>query len=72
MYQSPEIRPLYEHADGGAAANVLELAEHVGAHVDAPFHFDPAGLTVDALAPDALLLKPFKKFDLTRERPPTR
>jgi kynurenine formamidase len=65
MYQSPEIRPLYEHADGGAAANVLELAEHVGTHVDAPFHFDPAGATVDALAPDALLLKPFKKFDLT-------
>ncbi len=65
MYESPQIRPLYEHAAGGAAANVLEIAEHAGAHVDAPFHFDPAGLTVDALAPDALLLKPFKKFDLS-------
>lgn len=65
MYPNPEIRPLYEHAAGGAAANVLEIAEHVGTHVDAPFHFDPAGPTVDALAPDVLLLKPFKKFDLS-------
>ena len=65
MYQSPQIRPLYEHSGGGAAANMLELAEHVGAHVDAPFHFDPEGVTVDALPADILLLRPFKKFDLT-------
>jgi arylformamidase len=66
MYESPKVTPLYEHASGGAAANKIELAEHAGTHVDAPFHFDPNGDTVDRLPPDALLLRPFKKFDLTR------
>jgi arylformamidase len=65
MYESPSVTPLYEHAAGGAAANKLEMAEHVGTHVDAPFHFDPNGKTVDQLAPDVLLLRPYKKFDLT-------
>jgi arylformamidase len=65
MYRSPTIEPLYEHAAGGAAANTLTLAEHVGTHVDAPFHVASEGQTVDQLAPDALLLRPFKKFDLS-------
>jgi len=69
MYESPKVTPLCEHADGGAAANKLELAEHAGTHVDAPFHFDPDGQTVDELPPNALLLRPFKKFDLTRNDP---
>lgn len=65
MYESPKVTPLYEHAAGGVAANTLTLGEHVGTHVDAPFHFDPNGKTVDELAPDILLLRPFKKFDLS-------
>lgn len=65
MYKSPEITPTYVHAEGGAAANTLVMAEHVGTHVDAPFHFDPKGKTVDQLAADELLLRPYKKFDLT-------
>jgi kynurenine formamidase len=64
MYPAPRISALYEHAAGGAAANLLELAEHVGTHVDAPYHFDSNGLTVDELPADLLLLRPFKKFDL--------
>jgi kynurenine formamidase len=65
MYEPPTITALYEHAAGGAAANVLNAAEHVGTHVDAPFHFDPNGKTVDQLSPAALLLRPYKKFDLS-------
>jgi kynurenine formamidase len=68
MYPQPRVTPLYEHAAGGVAANVLELAEHVGTHVDAPYHFHSGGATVDALPAHVLFLKPFKKFDLTANR----
>jgi arylformamidase len=64
-YEGPEITRLFGHDDAGAAANRISLAEHTGTHVDAPFHFDRNGLTVDQLAPDALLLRPYKKFDLS-------
>jgi arylformamidase len=30
--------------------SALELSPHVGAHADAPLHYDPAGVTVGALA----------------------
>jgi kynurenine formamidase len=65
MYPPPKIEPLFVHADAGAAANVITLAEHSGTHIDAPFHFDPNGATIDRVAVDALLLRPFKKYDLT-------
>jgi kynurenine formamidase len=65
MYPSPEIAPLFGHAEAGAAANRVALAEHTGTHVDAPFHFDADGLTVDRLAVDSLLLRPYRKYDLT-------
>jgi arylformamidase len=63
------IHPVAEHATDGAAANVLELHEHIGSHVDAPFHFDPNGLAMDAMPPDVLFFQPFKKFDLTTDDP---
>lgn len=66
-YGPPEISPLLNHAEHGAAANLLSLSEHTGTHVDAPFHFDPDGATVEMLEPDCLLLRPYKKFDLTGE-----
>jgi kynurenine formamidase len=69
VYEPPEITRLFSHDERGAAANRLTLAEHTGTHVDAPFHFDPDGLTVDRLAPDALLLRPFKKLDLSGADP---
>jgi kynurenine formamidase len=68
-YEPPEITRLFSHDERGAAANRIALAEHTGTHVDAPFHFDPDGLTVDLLAPDALLMRPFKKLDLSGEDP---
>ena len=69
VYEGPEITRLFSHDEQGAAANRIALAEHTGTHVDAPFHFDPDGLTVDRLAPDALLLRPFKKLDLSGAEP---
>jgi len=65
MYEPPAVEPLFRHADAGAAANRLTLAEHTGTHVDAPFHFDVDGQTMDQVAVDTLLLRPYKKFDLT-------
>lgn len=65
MYDAPQVTPLFGHAEHGAAANSITLAEHSGSHVDAPFHFDAAGKTIDEVAPDALLLRPYKKFDVT-------
>lgn len=64
MYEPAQVTPLFGHADHGAAANRLTLSEHTGTHVDAPFHFDPNGKTIDEVAPNALLLRPYKKFDL--------
>ena len=61
---APQVRPFSTHESHGAAANVWEFHEHSGAHVDAPFHFDPNGPTVDELSPDVLFFRPFKKFDL--------
>ena len=61
---APRVRPFSTLEDHGAAANVWEFHEHSGAHVDAPFHFDPNGPTVDLLSPDILFFRPFKKFDL--------
>lgn len=65
MYEAPRVEPLFGHAEAGAAANTLSIAEHSGTHVDAPFHFDADGLTADRIPVDAMLLRPFKKFDLS-------
>jgi kynurenine formamidase len=65
MYEAPQVTPLFGHAERGAAANSVTIAEHSGTHIDAPFHFDADGKTIDQVAPDTLLLRPYKKFDLT-------
>jgi len=65
MYEPPQVTPLFGHAERGAAANSVTIAEHSGTHIDAPFHFDADGKTIDQVAPDTLLLKPYKKFDLS-------
>ena len=64
-YEGPELTRLFSHDEVGAAANRIALAEHTGTHIDAPFHFDRDGATIDAVAPDALLMRPYKKFDLS-------
>jgi arylformamidase len=65
MHAEPEITPVFAHAEDGAATNRIALSEHTGTHVDAPFHFDPDGDTIDRVAPDALMLRPYKKLDLS-------
>ncbi|MEA2176707.1 MAG: hypothetical protein QOG77_4 [Solirubrobacteraceae bacterium] len=67
MYEPPEITPLFGHAEAGAAANRVAFSEHTGTHVDAPFHFDANGLTADRLPVDAMLLRPFGKYDLSAD-----
>ena len=51
LYEPPAITPLFGHDEAGAAANRISMSEHTGTHVDAPFHFDREGLTVDQLPP---------------------
>lgn len=65
MYEAPQVNPLFRHAEAGAAANSLTIAEHSGTHVDAPFHFDADGKTMDQVSVEQLLLRPYKKFDLS-------
>jgi kynurenine formamidase len=65
MYSPPEVIPIVRHDQGGAAVNTLSINEHTGTHVDAPFHFDATGQTMAEVAVDALLLRPFRKYDLT-------
>jgi len=69
LHQPPEITTVTGHADVGVAVNRIAVTEHTGSHVDAPYHFDPDGLTIERLPPDVLLLRPFKKFDLTPDDP---
>lgn len=68
-YEGPTLTRIFGHDEVGAAANRIALAEHTGTHVDAPFHFDRDGATIDQVAPDALLLRPYKKFDLSAQEP---
>ena len=45
------IRQRWTHGDG-SPVNVasIELSTHSGAHADAPLHYDPAGLPIEAVA----------------------
>jgi kynurenine formamidase len=65
LYGPPKLEPLFTVDQAGFAANQLTIAEHTGTHVDAPSHFVADGTTVDQIPVDSLLLRPFKKFDLT-------
>ncbi|QKZ16029.1 cyclase family protein [Streptomyces chartreusis] len=62
---APQVEPFVQHATHGAASKNWTIHEHTGAHVDAPYHFDPQGASVDLLPADVLFLRPFKKFDLS-------
>jgi kynurenine formamidase len=65
VHPPPEITPLITHDEIGVAANRISMSEHTGSHVDAPFHFDRDGETMDQVDPTALFLRPYKKFDLS-------
>lgn len=66
MYEQPVITPLVRHDQGGAAVNAISLCEHTGTHIDAPFHFDANGQTMAEVPIDSLLLRPYRKYDLTQ------
>ena len=65
MFDGIAINPRLSHAEHGGAAYELVMCEHTGSHVDAPFHFDPQGLTMDQVPVEALLFRPYKKYDLS-------
>jgi kynurenine formamidase len=65
MHEGPQVTTVLQHSEHGAATNRVALSEHTGTHVDAPFHFDPDGATMDEVAPDALLLRRYQKLDLS-------
>jgi kynurenine formamidase len=67
MHAPPAIVPLTTHENEGVAANQLTLTEHTGAHVDAPFHFSATGATIAEVPVDALLLRPYCKYDLSAD-----
>lgn len=68
-FEGPRVVSHLRHEEIGVAANTITIAEHTGTHIDAPFHFDAAGCTIDRLDPTTLFMKPYKKFDLTPENP---
>lgn len=64
FHEAPTITPVSTHAEGRAATNRLTMNEHTGSHIDAPFHFDADGLTIDQVAADTLLLRQYRKYNL--------
>jgi arylformamidase len=51
-----ELRPTHRIATGDAYnVSHLSLGTHTGTHVDAPFHFEPGGATIDQLSLEALM-----------------
>ena len=49
-----EVTTAVTVAANGFYANVLTFNEHTGTHMDAPAHFDEAGLTAELIPPDRL------------------
>ncbi|HEY4276227.1 MAG TPA: arylformamidase [Rhizomicrobium sp.] len=49
--------PKWSYGEGGSPVNVaaITLSAHSGAHADAPLHYDPAGLPIDAVPLDPYL-----------------
>lgn len=60
------VHPTITHERDGYYCQTLFIAEHIGAHVDAPAHTQPAMMehTIDTMPPDALLAKA-SVFDLS-------
>jgi len=67
MHDQPAIVPITTHETEGVAANTITISEHSGSHIDAPFHFSATGPTIAQVPVDALLLRPYCKYDLTAD-----
>jgi arylformamidase len=51
------VSPKWSYGESGSPVNVasVTLSVHSGAHADAPLHYDPAGLSIDAVPLDPYL-----------------
>ena len=45
----PDIKNACTHEADGCHVNQLVLGSHTGTHIDAPYHFDPAGAAIDSV-----------------------
>jgi kynurenine formamidase len=58
------LKTLYTKEKDGYNLKKWDLIEHTGTHIDAPFHFNSGGATVDQLDPSSLLV-PLVVVDIT-------
>src|SRR5216683_411204 len=66
-----QLEPIHTHGKHGRANTRIALSLHTGTHVDAPIHFDPTGVGIEAIALERLI-GPAIKIDLRlRARPKT-
>jgi kynurenine formamidase len=63
------LEPIHTHEKHGRANTQITLSLHTGTHVDAPVHFDPRGIGVDAIALERLI-GPAMKIDLRQRAKP--
>lgn len=68
-YDPPVVTRTFRRAVDGYNAELVHLTTHMGTHVDAPFHFDDAGATVDEL-PLAACAAPAEFLDLRADVEP--
>jgi arylformamidase len=53
---------------GGFASRILMFSDHIGTHVDSPFHFIPTGGTIEAVPLDRLV-GPAVRLDVSAKAP---
>ena len=66
-----EIVPLHTHETHGRSNSIVRFSIHTGTHIDAPYHFDPRGRTIDQVPLDQLL-RPAVLCDLRTRAAPQR
>lgn len=60
--------PRFQAPCRGFASKVLMFSDHIGTHVDAPFHYFPEKETIEAIKPEQLI-GPAVYLDLSAKRP---
>ncbi|HSC69875.1 MAG TPA: cyclase family protein, partial [Candidatus Methylomirabilis sp.] len=51
----PATAPRFRPPCQGFASRILMFSDHIGTHVDSPFHFIPAGGTIESVPLDRLV-----------------
>jgi kynurenine formamidase len=59
-----QIETFVTHEEDGFFGSIIAMWEHCGTHMDAPIHFDPAGLYVDQI-PATSLIAPAVVINIT-------